>query len=272
MIVPVIDSINFLIISNVIQQVSQRFSVGFPHDWKKLSACSGNECDYVNRANDFDVSNTSSHQETTGDTSQKAMEAEGNKNITSLRLSQPQVDVIYNGENGFSNVDDLNASSCQKTAGETLQEAEGNDNIVSHKLSDPQVEVAYNGENKVSDFDNLNASFHKKTADATSHKAKEDEDDYNVGSLLMSQPQVDVINPGENGVSSVAAAESSQSKMGVFEFDPVLEQSSVKSPLHLKNNKRLKQKIVEDPGNLCRRVVTRRVVTRSIAKNSHIML
>ncbi|XP_050907255.1 kinetochore-associated protein KNL-2 homolog [Lathyrus oleraceus] len=254
-------------------QICQRFSIGFPHDWKKLSARLGNECDYVDRVNDFDVSNTPCHKETMDDTSQEAMEVEGNKNITSLRLSQPQVDVIYNGEDGFSNVDDSNASPCQKTADKSLQEAEGNDNIASHKLSHPQVDVIYNGENKVSDFDDLNASFPKKTADMTSHEAKEADDDDNVGSLRISQLQVNMINTGENGVSSVAQAESSQSKMGVFEFDPVLEQSSVRSPLHPKKlnfyqlssdpeeNKRLKQKIVEDHGNLCRRVMT-----RSIAK------
>ncbi|XP_058772966.1 protein EMBRYO DEFECTIVE 1674-like [Vicia villosa] len=218
-------------------QVCQRFSIGFPHDWKKLSAHLGNECDYMDKVNDFDVSNASSHKETIDDTSQEAMKAQ---------------------------------------ADETLQETEGNDNIASHKLSHPQVEEAYNGENKVSDFDDSNASIHKKTADVTSHKAKEAEDDDNAGNLRMSQPQVDVINNGENGVSSVTTRESSQSKMGVFEFDPVLEQSSVKSPHHPKklklssdhkeNNKRLKQKIIEDPGNSFRRV------TRSIAKNSHIML
>lgn len=241
-----------------------------------MSACLGNECDYVDRVNDFDVSNTSIHKETTDDTSQEAMKAEANKNVTSLMLSLPQVDEIYNGENEFTNVDDSNASSCQKTADETLQEMEGNDNIASHKLSHPQVEEAYNGENKVSDFDDSNASIHKKTADVTSHKAKEAEDDDNAGNLRMSQPQVDMINNGENGVSSVTTRESSQSKMGVFEFDPVLEQGNVKSPLHPKklklssdhkeNNNRLKQKIIEDPGNSFRRV------TRSIAKKSHIML
>ncbi|KAL5075018.1 hypothetical protein RYX36_014002, partial [Vicia faba] len=247
-------------------EVCQRFSIGFPHDWEKISTRLS-----------VDVSNTSSHKETTNDTSQEALEAEDNKKITSLRLSQPQVDVIYNGENGFSNVDDSNASPCQKTADETLQEAEGNDNIASHKLSHPQVEVAYNGENEVSDFDDLNASFSKKTADVTSHEAKEAEGDNNIGCLRMSELEVDAINTGENGVSSVAAVESNQSKMGMFEFDLDLEQSSVKSPLHPKklklssdrkeNNKRLKQKIVEDPANSCRRVVT-----RSIAKNSHVML
>ncbi|CAK8539351.1 unnamed protein product [Lathyrus sativus] len=255
-------------------QVCQRFSIGFPHSWKKLSARLENECDYVDRVNDFGVSNTPCHKEITDETLQEAIEVEGNKNIiTSLRLSQPQVDVVYNGENGFSNVDDSNASLCQKTADKCLQEAEGNDDIASHKLPHPQVEVAYNGESKVSDFDDLNASFLKKTADVTSNEAKEAEDDDTVGSLRMPQLQVDVINTGENGVSSVAAAESNQSKMGVFEFDPVLEQSSVKSPLHPKklklssdckeNNERIKQTIVEDPGSLCRRVVT-----RSIAKNS----
>ncbi|XP_058772964.1 kinetochore-associated protein KNL-2 homolog [Vicia villosa] len=256
-------------------QICQRFSIGFPHDWKKLSARLGNGCDYVDRVNGFDVLNTSCHKETTDDTSQEAMEAERNKNVTSLKLSQPQVDVIFNGENGFSNVDDSNAFPCRKIADQTLQEAEGNDNITSHKLSHPPVEEAYNGGNKVSDFDDLNASILKKTADATSHKANEAEDEDNNGSLRMSQPQVDVINNGENGVSSVVAPESSQSKMDAFEFDHVLEQSRVKSPLNLKKlklssdrkkNKRLKQKIIENSDNSFRRV------TRSIAKNSHIML
>ncbi|KAL5098826.1 hypothetical protein RYX36_003153 [Vicia faba] len=59
------------------------------------------------------------------------------------------------------------------------------------------VEVVYNDENNVSVFYELNVSFPKKKVDVTSHGAKEAEDDDNIGSLRMSQPEVDVINTGE---------------------------------------------------------------------------
>ena len=177
-------------------------------------------------------------------------EAEGNNNIASLRLSQPQVGVIYNGENGFSNVDNSNASSHKKAADETLQEdmePEGNDNIAGLKLSQQE--------------------------------DMEPEGNDNIASLDLSQPQVAVISNGENGVSSVAAAENSQSLMSVFEFDPTHEPGSVRSPLYAKklkfaqlssdhkDKKCIKKKNVDDTGNLCSRVLT-----RSIAKKCHMML
>ncbi|PNX60212.1 hypothetical protein L195_g060074, partial [Trifolium pratense] len=81
----------------------------------------------------------------------------------------------------------------------------------------------------------------------------------NIGSLRLSQPQVDL--------------------MSVFEFDPIHEQSNVRSPLNpkklefeqlssdRKEKKRIKKKIVEDTSSLCKKVLT-----RSIAKKSHMML
>jgi hypothetical protein len=229
-VVLVSDTINFLKISNVFQQVCRRFSVGFPHNWKNYSAdSSGNECQYVDKVTGFDDSNAFSHKKTADEISHEAMEAEDNDNIASIRLSQPQVGVAYNGENRVSDVDDLNPC-------------------------------------------------HKKKADVTSQEAMEAEDNNNIGGLRLSQPQVDLINNSENGVSIAAAAESNQSLMGVFEFDPIHEQSNVRSPLYpkklefeqlssdRKEKKRIK-KIVEDTSSLCSRVLT-----RSIAKKSHMML
>ena len=248
MIVPVSDTFNFLEIFNVFQQVCRHFSVGFPHNWKNYSAhSSGNECEHMDKVTGFDDSNTSSRKKTVDETSQ---EAEGNDNIASLRLSQPQVGVIYNGENGFSNVDNSNTSSHKKAADETLQEdmePEGNENIAGLKLSQKE--------------------------------DMEPEGNDNIASLDLSQPQIDVISNGENGVSSVAAAENSQSLISVFEFDPTHEPDSVRSPLYAKKlefdqlscdrkDKNRTKKIVEDTGNLC----SSRVLTRSIAKKSHMML
>jgi hypothetical protein len=281
-VVLVSDPISFLKISNVFQQVCHRFSVGFPHNWKNYSAdSSGNECQYVDRVTGFDESNASSHKKTADETSHEAMEAEDNDNIVSIRLSQPQVGVVYNGENAVSCLNDLHTSSHKKTADEIsheAMEAEDNNNITSIRLSQPQVGVAYNGENRVSDVDDLNPC-HKKKADVTSQEAMEAEDNNNIGGLRLSQPQVDLINNSENGVSIAAAAESNQSLMGVFEFDPIHEQSNVRSPLYpkklefeqlssdRKEKKRIKKKIVEDTSSLCSRVLT-----RSIAKKSHMML
>ncbi|KAK2429000.1 hypothetical protein QL285_027476 [Trifolium repens] len=210
--------------------VCRRFSVGFPHNWKNYSAdSSGNECQYVDKVTGFDDSNAFSHKKTADEISHEAMEAEDNDNIASIRLSQPQVGVAYNGENRVSDVDDLNPC-------------------------------------------------HKKKADVTSQEAMEAEDNNNIGGLRLSQPQVDLINNSENGVSIAAAAESNQSLMGVFEFDPIHEQSNVTSPIYpkklefeqlssdRKEKKRIK-KIVEDTSSLCSRVLT-----RSIAKKSHMML
>jgi hypothetical protein len=157
-------------------------------------------------------------------------------------------------------------------------EAEDNDNIASIRFTQPQVGVAYNGENRVSDVDDLNAYCHKNTADVTSQEAMEAEDNNNIGGLRLSQPQVDLINNGDHGVSIAAAAESNQSLMGVFEFDPIHEQSNVRSPLYPKKleferlssdrkEKKRNKKIVEDTSSLCSRVLT-----RSIAKKSHMML
>ena len=249
MTVPVIDAFNFLEIFNVFQQVCRRFSVGFPHNWKIYSAHSSeNECENVDKVTGFDDSNTSSHKKIADETSQ---EAEGNSNIASLRLSQPQVGVIYNGENGFSNVDNSNASSHKNAADETLQEdmePEGNDNIAGLKLSQQE--------------------------------DMEPEGNDNIASLDLSQPQVDLISNEPKEASSVAAAVNSQSLMSVFEFDPTNEPNSVRSPLYAKklefdqlssdrkDKKRTKKKIVDDTGNLC----SRRVLTRSIAKKSHMML
>lgn len=229
-------------------EVCRHFSVGFPHNWKKYSAhSSGNECENVDKVTGFDDSNTSFHKKIVDETSQ---EAEGNDNIANLRLAQPNVGVIYNGENGFSNVDNSNASSHKKAADETLQEdmePEGNDNIAGLKLSQQDMEPEGND---------------------------------NIASPDLSQPQIDVISDGENGVSSVAAAENSQSLRSVFEFDPTHEPDSVRSPLYAKkldfdilssdrmDKKRTKKKIVEETGNLC----SSRVLTRSIAKKSHMML
>ncbi|KEH22328.1 putative transcription regulator Others family [Medicago truncatula] len=225
-------------------EVCRRFSVGFPHNWKNYSAHSSeNECENVDKVTGFDDSNTSSHKITADETSQ---EAEGNNNIANLRLSQPHVGVIYNGENGFSN-----ASPHKKAADGTLQEdiePEGNDNIAGLKLSQ-QEDMEPEGNN-------------------------------NIASLDLSQPQVDMISNGENGVSSVAAAENSQNLISVFEFDPTYEPDSLRSPLYAKkldfdilssdrmDKKRTKKKIVGETGNLC----SSRVLTRSIAKKSHMML
>jgi hypothetical protein len=230
-VVLVSDPISFLKISNVFQQVCHRFSVGFPHNWKNYSAhSSGNECQYVDRVTGFDDSNASSHKKTVDETSHEAMEAEDNENIASIKLSHPQVGVVYNREN------------------------------------------------RVSDVDDVNASCHKKTADVSSQEAIEAEDNNNIGGLKLSQPQVDLINNGDNGVSIAAAAESNQSLMVVFEFDPIHEQSNVRSPLYPKKleferlssnrkEKKRNKKIVEDTSSLCSRVLT-----RSMAKKSRMML
>ncbi|WJX32782.1 hypothetical protein P8452_21068 [Trifolium repens] len=211
--------------------VCHRFSVGFPHNWKNYSAhSSGNECQYVDRVTGFDDSNASSHKKTVDETSHEAMEAEDNENIASIKLSHPQVGVVYNRENRFSDVDDVNASC------------------------------------------------HKKTADVSSQEAIEAEDNNNIGGLKLSQPQVDLINNGDHGVSIAAAAESNQSLMGVFEFDPIHEQNNVRSPLYPKKleferlssdrkQKKRNKKIVEDTSSLCSRVLT-----RSMAKKSCMML
>jgi len=175
--------------------------------------------------------------------------------------------------------DDSNTSSHKKTADETSQEAEGNNNIASLRLSQPQVGEIYNGENGFSNVDNSNASSHKKAADETLQEDMEPEGNDNIAGLDLSQPQVAVISNGENGVSSVDAAENSQSLMSVFEFDPTHEPGSVRSPLYAKklefdqlssdhkDKKCIKKKNVDDTGNLCSRVLT-----RSIAKKSHMML
>ncbi|RHN71978.1 hypothetical protein MtrunA17_Chr2g0282701 [Medicago truncatula] len=175
--------------------------------------------------------------------------------------------------------DNSNTSSHKRTADETSQEAEGNNNIVSLRLSLPQVGVIYNGENGFSNLDNSNASSHKKAADETLQEDMEPEGNDNIASLDLSQLQVAVISNGENGVSSVAAAKNSQSLMRVFEFGPTHEPGSVRSPLYAKklefdqlssdhkDKKCIKKKNVDDTGKLCSRVLT-----RSIAKKSHIML
>ncbi|XP_045812970.1 uncharacterized protein LOC123906975 isoform X1 [Trifolium pratense] len=263
--------------------VCRRFLVGFPHNWKNYFVhSSGNECQYVDKVTGFDDSNASSHKKTADENSQEVMEAEDNGNIVSIRLPQPQVGMVDNGENVVSDVNELHASSHLKTAdvaSHEAMEAEDKDNIASLRLSQPLVNVGYNGENRVSDVDDLNASFHKNTAHVISHEPMVAEANVNIGSLRLSQPQVDLINNGENGVSIVAAAESRQSLMSVFEFDPIHEQSNVRSPLNpkklefeqlssdRKEKKRIKKKIVEGTSSLCKKVLT-----RSIAKKSHMML
>jgi hypothetical protein len=183
--------------------------------------------------------------------------------------------------NRVTGFDDSNASSHKKTVVETsheAMEADDNENIASIKLSHPQVGVVYNRENRVSDVDGVNASCHKNTADVSSQEAIEAEDNNNIGGLKLSQPQVDLINNGDNGVSIAAAAESNQSLMVVFEFDPIHEQSNVRSPLYPKKleferlssnrkEKKRNKKIVEDTSSLCSRVLT-----RSMAKKSCMML
>ncbi|GAU43083.1 hypothetical protein TSUD_194370 [Trifolium subterraneum] len=266
------------LIPHTINEVCRRFAVGFPHNWKNYSAhSSGNECQYVDKVASFDDSNASSHKKTADEASKEVMEAEVNGNIVSIRLPQPQVGIVDNGENVVSDVNDLHASPHLKKADVTSHEAM--EATASLRLSQPLVDVVYNGDNRVSDVDDLNASFHQKTADVTSQEAMEAEDNNNIGSLRLSQPQVDLINNGENEVSIAAAAESRQSLMSVFEFDPIHEQSNVRSPLypkklefeHLssdrKEKKHIKKKIVEDTSSLCRRVLT-----RSIAKKSQMML
>ncbi|GAU23304.1 hypothetical protein TSUD_237580 [Trifolium subterraneum] len=167
------DTISFLKISNVFQQVCRRFSVRFSHNWKSYSAhSSGNECQYADRVTGFDESNALFPQKTADETSQEAIEAEDNDNISSIRLSQLHVGVVYNGENVISDVNDLHACSHKKTADVTsheAMEAEDKDNIASLRLSQPLVDVDHNVENRVSDVDDLNASCHKKTADIMCH-------------------------------------------------------------------------------------------------------
>ncbi|XP_045812973.1 uncharacterized protein LOC123906975 isoform X2 [Trifolium pratense] len=243
--------------------VCRRFLVGFPHNWKNYFVhSSGNECQYVDKVTGFDDSNASSHKKTADENSQEVMEAEDNGNIVSIRLPQPQVGMVDNGENVVSDVNELHASSHLKTAdvaSHEAMEAEDKDNIASLRLSQPLVNVGYNGENRVSDVDDLNASFHKNTAHVISHEPMVAEANVNIGSLRLSQPQVDL--------------------MSVFEFDPIHEQSNVRSPLNpkklefeqlssdRKEKKRIKKKIVEGTSSLCKKVLT-----RSIAKKSHMML
>ncbi|CAJ2668700.1 hypothetical protein L195_g002200 [Trifolium pratense] len=91
-----------------------------------------------NVVSDVNDLHASSHLKTADATSHEAMEAEDKDNIDSLRLSQPLVDVGYNGENRVSDVDDLNASCHKNTAHVISHEAmvaEANVNIGSLRLS-----------------------------------------------------------------------------------------------------------------------------------------
>lgn len=175
----------------------------------------------------------------------------------------------YEYTDGVTAFDDSNASS-HKTPHETLQFSTPDNNDFA-KRQDILVSNKNKNCNGLGTTDNnMECSIDRMTMEA--------EGKDNMASPKLSQPQVDMISNGENGVSDVAAVESGQSLMGVL-CTGISGKTRVKSPVptkKLKNDQlssdrkekpRTRQKIVEDTGNSCSRVVT-----RSISKTSHTML